>query len=215
MPDPIVDGDKSAWANGERSVDLSKIKMMDSSRYHPLKEEQGGKHFHFGSFFVYKKGKVGEAWVPTSLHSVLQLLWKATREPRPLLPTDNWWGDGTGATRRPQSWLWAPSGMLLGRRTWVARHQRNLSDHQTDFLQPSILPNLFSSYRTPESPQLHRWDSRPSYFSSFIPSQPLPCNLDLSLCFNTRGCSIEIISPPLVFPGSSMCLPSGRLPTAG
>lgn len=74
MPDPVVDGDKSAWANGKRSVDLFEIKMMNSSRYQPLKEGQGGKHFHFGSFFVYRKGKVGEAWVPTSPHSVLQRL---------------------------------------------------------------------------------------------------------------------------------------------
>lgn len=55
MPDPVVDGDKSAWANGKKSVDLFEIKMMNSSRYHPLKEGQGGKYFHFGSFFVYKK----------------------------------------------------------------------------------------------------------------------------------------------------------------
>ena len=55
MPDPIADGDKSAWANGERSVDPSEIKMMDGPRYHPLKEGQGRESFHFGSFFVYKK----------------------------------------------------------------------------------------------------------------------------------------------------------------
>ena len=53
MPDPVVDGDKSAWANGKRSVDLFEIKMMNSSRYQPLKEGQGGKHFHFGSSHLY------------------------------------------------------------------------------------------------------------------------------------------------------------------
>ena len=53
MPDPVVDGDKSAWANGKRSVDLFEIKMMNSSRYQPLKEGQGRKHFHFGSSHLY------------------------------------------------------------------------------------------------------------------------------------------------------------------
>ena len=177
MPDPVVDGDKSAWANGKRSVDLFEIKMMNSSRYQPLKEGQGRKHFHFGSFFVYKKGKVGEAWVPTSPHSVLQLLWKATREPRPLLPTDNWWGDGT---LMPQEDPRAGSGLPLWcsleeAHGWLGTRETSVVIRLTFFNHQSYHVSSPGLWRVPT---LHRWDSRPSYFSSFIPSQPLPCNLD-------------------------------------
>lgn len=58
----------------EKECDLFEIKMMNSSHYHPFEGRTRGKHFHFGSFFVYKKGRLGRPEAPTSPHSVLQLL---------------------------------------------------------------------------------------------------------------------------------------------
>lgn len=110
----------------EKSVDLFEIKMMNSSRYHPLKEGQGESISLFGSFFVYKKGKVGEAWAPQALTVFCSFFERPLGNQGLCSPLTIDEEMAPSCHKKTPELALGSLSVLLGRSTWVARHQRNL-----------------------------------------------------------------------------------------